>query len=57
LKQPNVRRLVDYVYELVGESVPLKTVERSLGTAADQPVVQEWIDTLLAGEWKETDGQ
>lgn len=56
LGKPNVRRLAEYVYDLIGGYIPLKNIERSFGSQADSPVVQEWIEQLLDGEWASQDG-
>jgi hypothetical protein len=53
LERPNVRRLADYVYDLIGGFIPLMTIERSFGAEADNPVVQEWLERLLEDEWVE----
>jgi len=55
LEKPNVKRLCRYVFDLLGGDVPLKDIERSYGLDADGPAVQNWIESLLAGEWAEED--
>jgi hypothetical protein len=37
-------------------AVSLKGIERSYGLDFDGPAVQNWIESLLAGEWAEDDG-
>jgi hypothetical protein len=51
LEKPNVKRLCEYVYDFLGGCVSLKKIERSYGYDADGPAVQDWIESLLAGEW------
>lgn len=53
LERPNVKRLCKYVYELLGETVPLKQIERSYGHDDNSRAVSNWIETLLAGQWAE----
>lgn len=53
LEQPNVKRLCQHVYDFLGGYVPLKTIERSYGFSSDSEAVQNWIDSLLTGEWAE----
>jgi hypothetical protein len=53
LDRPNVRRLCGYVYELICGSVPLREIERSFGLNAGERAVQDWVGSLLAGEWAE----
>jgi hypothetical protein len=53
LEKPNVKRLAEYVYDLIGGYISLKDIERSFGHDADGPAVQHWIESLLAGEWAE----
>jgi hypothetical protein len=55
LEKPNVKRLCEYVYDFLGGCVPLKHIERSYGYDAEGPAVQDWIESLLAGEWAEED--
>jgi tetrahydromethanopterin S-methyltransferase subunit F len=55
LDKPNVKRLAAYVHDLIGGFIPLKDIERSFGLDADGPVVQQWIERLLDGEWAEED--
>ena len=47
------RSIPEYVHDLLGGYFPLKEVERSFGLDAYEPVVQDWIDRLLATEWAE----
>jgi hypothetical protein len=56
LEKPNVKRLAEYVHDLIDGYVPLKDIERSFGFDADGPAVQEWIERLLATEWADEDG-
>jgi hypothetical protein len=56
LDKPHVRRLVQYVNDLTDGYVPMKKLERSFGNYADDPVVQGWIEMLLAGVWGEEGG-
>jgi hypothetical protein len=56
LEKPNVKRLAEYVHDLIGGYFPLKEIERSFGLDADEPVVQDWIDRLLATDWAEEGG-
>lgn len=51
LDKPNVKRLCKHVCDFLGGFVPLKNIERSYGYDADGPAVQNWIESLLAGEW------
>ena len=53
LEKPNVKRLCKYVYELLGETVPLKQIERSYGHDDNSRAVKNWIKSLLAGQWAE----
>jgi hypothetical protein len=53
LEKPNVRRLAEYVYDLIGGYISLKNIERSFGAEADSPVVEEWLERLLEDEWSE----
>ena len=55
LEQPNVKRLCQHVYDFLGGYVPLKKIERSYGFSSDSDAVQNWIDSLLTGEWAEED--
>jgi hypothetical protein len=57
LEKPYIRRLAQYVHDLIGGYYTLKHVERAFGYDADDPVVQGWIESLLAGEWAEEDGK
>jgi len=50
LNKPNMPMLVNHVYELIGNTLTLKHIERSLGYYADEPSVQQWIDKLLVEE-------
>jgi hypothetical protein len=52
LDKPNVRRLCQYVYDML-PGVTLKEIERSFGLDADGAAVQNWIESLLAGGWAE----
>lgn len=54
LEKPNVKRLAAYVHDFIGGYFPLQQVERSISHDADEPVVQEWIERLLANEWAKT---
>jgi hypothetical protein len=56
LEKPNVKRLCKYVFDLLGGTVSLKQIERSYGLDADGRAVQDWIESLLAGEWAEEGG-
>ena len=53
LENPNVKRLAEYVHDYINGYIPLKKIERSFGHDADEPVVKDWIEQLLAGEWAE----
>jgi len=55
LEKPNVKRLAEYVYDYLNGHVPLKRIERSFGHDADGPAVQDWIRSLLSGEWTDED--
>lgn len=55
LEKPHVRRLATHVYELLGQTISLNTLERSFGHSADTPPVERWIDQLLADEWASED--
>jgi hypothetical protein len=54
LEKPNVKRLCQYVYDML-PGVTLKEIERSFGLDADGAAVQDWIESLLAGEWADED--
>jgi len=55
LAKPNVKRLCQYVFDFLGGYIPLKDIERSYGLDAEGPAVQQWIESLLAGEWADAD--
>jgi hypothetical protein len=42
LEKPNIKRLAKYVYEMLGEYVPLHKIERSYGYSADTPAIKDW---------------
>lgn len=48
LDKPNMTMLVKHVYELIGDTLPLNEIKRSLGYWANEPAIQDWIDNLLA---------
>lgn len=48
LEKPNMTMLVKHVYELIGDTLPLKEIKRCLGYWADEPAIQDWVDNLLA---------
>jgi hypothetical protein len=50
LERPNVRRLANHVYEMLGATVALTRIERSFGLRADSNGVQDWIESLFAGD-------
>ena len=56
LEKPHVKRLAEYVHDMIGGYIPLKEIERSFGLDAGDPVVQNWIDRLLATEWADEGG-
>jgi hypothetical protein len=56
LEKPNVKRLCEYVHDLLGGDIPLKDIQRSYGLHADGTAVQDWIESLLADEWAEEHG-
>jgi hypothetical protein len=47
LERREVRKLARHIYEMFGETVPLKQIERSIGFSADAPGIQEWIARLF----------
>jgi len=51
LEDGDVRRLIDHVHCMLGESVPKKTIERGIGSSWSEPPVQDWIDRLIAVNW------
>jgi hypothetical protein len=53
LEDPDVDRLVQHVFEMMGETVPKKRSERSFGYSADFPAVQDWISQLIATDWSD----
>ena len=55
LAKPNVKRLCKYIHDYLGGMVPLQRIERSYGYDADGPAAQDWIRSLLAGEWADND--
>lgn len=55
LQDRNVRRLVKHVYDMLGQTVKMKDIRRSFGLTSDTPTVQQWIDSLLADEWADSD--
>ena len=52
-----MKRLCQYVFDLLGGTVSLKDIERSYGLDADGPAVQDWIESLLAGDWADDHGE
>ena len=56
LEKLHLKRLSEYVYEMLGQTVSIRKLERSFGYSAESPTVQGWIDRLLAEEWAEEDG-
>ncbi len=50
LEHPGVRKLVDYVYELLGRTERLKDIERAFGYHADSEPVRRWVEQLLADD-------
>lgn len=48
LGKPNMTLLVKHVYQLIGDTMPLKAIKRSLGYWADEPAIQDWLDSLVA---------
>ena len=51
LENGDVRRLIDHVHGMLGESVPRKRIERGLANWSSEPPVQDWIDRLIAVNW------
>ncbi len=50
LEQPGVRKLVDYMYELLDRTMPLKGIERAFGFHADSEPVKRWITQLIGDD-------
>ena len=48
LGNPNIKKLAHHVYDMLGEYVPLKTIERNYGYWSDIPAIKDWADTLFA---------
>jgi hypothetical protein len=47
LESPNVRESARHVYAMLGETVPLKRIERSFALRAQTTGGQEWIASLF----------
>jgi hypothetical protein len=52
LEQPGVRKLVDFIYELLDRTMPLKGIERAFGFHADSEPVKRWVEQLIADDAK-----
>ncbi len=50
LNQPGVRELVNHVHEILGHTVPLRTIERAFGYHAQSEPVRRWAEQRLAGD-------
>ena len=50
LEKPNIRKLVNHVYEWLGGYVPIKRIERSYGYWADSPNIRDWANRLFGDE-------
>ena len=47
MKRREVRKLARHIYEMFGETIPLKKIERSISFSADAPSIQQWIEQLF----------
>ena len=47
LEKPNIKKLARHVFDMLGEYVPLQTIERSYGYWSDVPAIREWADSLF----------
>lgn len=54
LENPKIRKLVDYVYEWLGQGYPRKRIERSFGYWSDSPAVRDWANKLFGDEDEDT---
>ena len=59
LEKPNIRKLVNHVYEWLGQYVPKKQIERSYGYWADSPAIRDWANKMVGeqGQTSQDDGQ
>ncbi len=46
LERPEVQQLVNHIHELLGESIPIEKIERSIGTHSETPAIERWIEQL-----------
>ena len=46
IERQDVRRYIKHIYDLLCETVPMKEIERSIGSHAHEPSVQAWIEKL-----------
>ena len=47
---PDTQMLIDHIYDLTGQTIPRRRIERNIGLRAHSPAIQDWIDKLLADE-------
>ena len=45
LKDHRVRKIIKHIHKMVGDSVPLRRIERSYGYFADEKQIREWLGT------------
>jgi hypothetical protein len=53
LEDPDVRKLVTHVADMMGDGVKRSRIERSFGYSAHSKPVQEWINSLIAIDWSD----
>ncbi len=46
LKRPDVQRLVHHIYHFLGETVPIKQIERDVGSNPDAAAFRRWMEQL-----------
>ena len=51
MDDPDIKKLVNHVANILGESVPRSRIERSFGYWSKSLSVQKWINRLIAVDW------